>query len=100
MPPFLFESRLAFVDYLNDLYCKQIELRVVVQNSPRQHCMERLGNIVRAERRVVLTPEVHRERAEPNVFKITVHRVRVGVVHHCLVFMIIEDLLDSCFWGQ
>ena len=62
--------------------------------------MERLGNIVHAERRVVLTPEVHRERAEQNIFKITVHGVRVGVFHHCLVFQIIEDLIDACFLEQ
>ena len=28
--PFLFVSRLAFIDYLNELSCKQVEARVMV----------------------------------------------------------------------
>ena len=43
-----------------------------MQNPPRQCSVERLGNVVRAERRVVLTPYADGERIKPNTLKITV----------------------------
>ena len=41
----------------------------MMQNPPRQCSVEILGNVVRAERRVVLTPYADGERVKPNTLK-------------------------------